>query len=292
LSLARGFTIAVASGKGGTGKTMISLNMASVFGAPIGLLDCDVEEPNDHLFLRLSKRGRAEVAIPIPHVDESLCDACGECSRFCVHHAIVSLATKPLVFPELCHGCGGCARVCPRHAIIETDRRIGVIETAQSDHIALIQGRLDVGVAMAPPLIRAVRSRLQDGMNAIIDAPPGTSCPVIAAVRGADRVVLITESTPFGLHDLRLAVDMVHELGIPFGVVVNRVGIGDDRVHVFCRERRIPIFLEIPDDRRIAEAYSRGMLVVDALPEYRRSFEKLLEKAMAPVRRGCVRGNS
>lgn len=280
MNSARRFTIAVASGKGGTGKTTVAVNMARVFGAPIQLLDCDVEEPNDHLFLEGSVQIQETVFVPVPEVDESLCDACGECGRFCEYHAIVSFGAKPLVFPELCHGCGGCARVCPQRAISETDRRIGVIETLRSEHITLIQGRLDVGVAMAPPLIRAVKARLQNGMPAILDAPPGTACPVIAAIQGADGVVLVTEPTPFGLHDLKLAVDMVRELGMPLGVVVNRVGIGDDRVHRFCEEQGIPILLEIPDDRRIAEAYSRGELVVEALPKYRASFSRLIDQLM------------
>jgi MinD superfamily P-loop ATPase len=160
------------------------------------------------------------------------------------------------------------------------DNRIGVVETVQAGNITLIQGRIDVGVAMAPPLIRAVKARLLNGLPAILDAPPGTSCPVIATLRGSDFVVLVTEPTPFGLHDLKLAVDMVRELGMPFGVVVNRVGIGDDRVHLFCSQEGIPILLEIPEDRRIAEAYSRGTLIVDALPEYRGHFQSLIEKAM------------
>jgi MinD superfamily P-loop ATPase len=180
----------------------------------------------------------------------------------------------------MCHGCGGCAKVCPKKAIREIDKRIGVVETLQAGNITLIQGRLDVGVAMAPPLIREVKARLQNGLPAILDAPPGTSCPVIATLRGADFVVLVTEPTPFGLHDLKLAVDMVRELGIPFGVVVNRVGIGDDRVHVYCSEENVPVLLEIPDDRRIAEVYSRGKLVVDSLPEYRGLFMNLIEKTM------------
>lgn len=170
--------------------------------------------------------------------------------------------------------------VCPPKAIRETDRRIGVIETIQSGNITLIQGRLDVGVAMAPPLIRAVKARLEDGRPAILDAPPGTSCPVIAAIRDVDHVVLVTEPTPFGLHDLKLAVETVRELGIPFGVVINRVGIGDERVHVYCKEENIPVLLEIPDDRRIAEAYSRGELIVDALPEYRELFLDLMRNIM------------
>ena len=277
--------VGVASGKGGTGKTTISVNLARVFPSPIQLLDCDVEEPNTHLFLKGTARGEETVVIPIPEVDESLCDDCGECGRFCEYHAIVSFGTKPLVFPEMCHGCGGCMKVCPKKAIRERDRRIGVIETMQADNIKLIQGRLDVGVAMSPPLIRAVKAYLRNGMPAILDAPPGTSCPVIATLRETDFVVLVTEPTPFGLHDLRLAVEVVQELGIPFGVVVNRVGIGDDRVHTFCGQKEIPILLEIPDDRRIAEAYSRGELIVDALPEYRGYFVSLWEKLKMAIER-------
>jgi MinD superfamily P-loop ATPase len=272
--------VAVASGKGGTGKTTVSVNLAKMLGSDVRLLDCDVEEPNDHLFLKGATIKEETVAIPIPQVDESLCDGCGECGRFCEYHAIVSFGTKPLVFHEMCHGCGGCAKVCPKKAIHEVDRRIGVVETVQAGNITLIQGRIDIGVAMAPPLIRAVKARLQNGLRAILDAPPGTSCPVIATLRGADFVVLVTEPTPFGLHDLKLAVDMVQELGMPFGVVVNRVGIGDDRVHLFCSQEGIPILLEIPEDRRIAEAYSKGSLIVEALPEYRGLFQSLIEKTM------------
>lgn len=270
--------LAVASGKGGTGKTTVSVNLARTLGRAVHLLDCDVEEPNAHLFLQGRLAQEETVALAIPQVDETLCDGCGECGRFCQFHAIVSFGTAPLVFPELCHGCGGCARVCPQKAISEVDKRIGVVETLQAGEITLTQGRLDVGVAMAPPLIRAVKDTLHDDQPAILDAPPGTSCPVIATLREVDYVLLVTEPTPFGLHDLRLAVDMVRELGLPFGVVVNRMGSGDLRTHDFCRTEKIPILLEIPDDRRIAEAYSRGELMVDALPEYRHLFQGLLEK--------------
>jgi MinD superfamily P-loop ATPase len=268
--------IAVASGKGGTGKTTVSVNLARTIGSGVQLLDCDVEEPNAHLFLGGVETGRDIVAIPIPEVDESLCNGCGECGRFCRYHAIVSFGSAPLVFHEMCHGCGGCTLVCPQGAIREAGRPIGVVETVVSGGITLIQGKLDIGVAMAPPLIRAVKARVDNSGTAILDAPPGTSCPVIATLRGSDFVVLVTEPTPFGLHDLRLAVDMVRALAIPFGVVVNRMGIGDDRVHRFCREEEIPVLLELPDDRRIAEAYSRGELVVDALPEYGSHFGTLL----------------
>jgi MinD superfamily P-loop ATPase len=268
--------LAVASGKGGTGKTTVSVNLARAFGGKVQLLDCDVEEPNCHLFVRGKPGGREIVSIQVPDVDESLCDGCGECGSFCQYHAIVSFGSAPLLFPELCHGCGGCQRVCPRRAISEKGRRIGIVETVEADSITLIQGRLDVGVAMAPPLVRAVKSNIRDGLWAILDAPPGTSCPVIATLRCSDFVLLVTEPTPFGLHDLKLAVEMVEELGIPFGVVLNRVGIGDDRVNAYCAGKGIPILLEIPDDRRIAETYSQGELVVDALPEYGSLFSTLL----------------
>jgi MinD superfamily P-loop ATPase len=237
-----------------------------------------VEEPNAHLFLQGVRVGEEVVSIPIPVVDESLCDGCGKCSNFCQYNAIVTLGKEALIFPEMCHGCGGCTMICPVKAITESHRRIGVIEMMESENIMLIQGRLDVGVAVAPPLIRAVKKKAQDDLPVIIDAPPGTSCPVIAAVQDADMVLLVTEPTPFGLNDLMLAVEMVRALKIPFGVVVNRLGSGDDRVHTYCAQENIPILLEIPDDRKIAEAYSRGILMIDALPSYRRLFQDLIEK--------------
>jgi MinD superfamily P-loop ATPase len=275
--------VAIASGKGGTGKTTVSVNLARMLGSDVRLLDCDVEEPNVHLFLKGSTTKEEIINIPIPQVDELLCDGCGECGSFCEFHAIVTFGTAPLVFPEMCHGCGGCMKVCPQKAIREINKRIGVVETVQAGNITLIQGRLDVGVAMAPPLIREVKARLQNRLPAILDAPPGTSCPVIATLRETDFVVLVTEPTPFGLHDLNLAVDMVRELGISFGVVINRVGIGDNRVHNYCNEQNIPVILEIPDDRRIAEAYSRGELIVEALPEYRGLFLSLIEKTLKSI---------
>ncbi len=268
--------ISIASGKGGTGKTTVSVNLARVLNKEIILADCDVEEPNAHLFLNTNGKSEEVVSILVPTVEEKLCNSCGECAKICEFSAIVSFGTLPLVFPEMCHACGGCAKVCPTGAIIEQDHRIGVVEISHDGNITLITGKLDVGVAMAPPLIRAVKNRLPKNTAAILDAPPGTSCPVIASIRDSNIVLLVTEPTPFGLHDLTLAVDMVRELKLPFGIIVNRVGSGDDRVHDFCRKENIPILLEIPDDRRIAEAYSRGILMVDALPEYKKLFEKLL----------------
>jgi MinD superfamily P-loop ATPase len=267
--------IAVASGKGGTGKTTISVNLARVFTNKVVLADCDVEEPNAHLFLKTSGHAEKIIGIPVPHVNEGLCNSCGECAKICQFSAIVTFGTPPLVFPEMCHSCGGCTRVCPTKAISEKDRRIGVVQTSKSDHITLITGRLDVGVALAPPLIRAVKSAIPEGSAAILDAPPGTSCSVIATIRDVDFVLLVTEPTPFGLNDLKLAVDMVRELNLPFGVIINRVGSGDNRVHEFCQKEDIPIQMEIPDDRQIAENYSRGILIVDALPPYRELFKNL-----------------
>lgn len=271
--------LAVASGKGGTGKSTVALNLARTLGNEVQLLDCDVEEPNCHLFLKGSPLGEETVSIPVPEVDEDLCNGCGECSRFCEFHAIVCFGNTPLIFPEMCHGCGGCTNLCPQSAIHEVGRGIGTVTTMQSGNIKLIQGRMDVGVAMAPPLIRAVKAKLLPDLPAILDAPPGTSCPVISTLQGVDVVLLVTEPTPFGLHDLALAVEMVQALDLPFGVVINRMGIGDERVHDFCIREDIPVLLEIPEDRRIAEGYSRGQLIVECLPEYRGLFESLLVKA-------------
>ncbi|MDX9715301.1 MAG: ATP-binding protein [Dissulfurispiraceae bacterium] len=270
--------IAVASGKGGTGKTTVSVNLARAMNSAVQLVDCDVEEPNAHLFLKSSGHSERVVNILVPEVDEVRCDGCGECGRFCEFSAIVSFGSKPIVFSEMCHGCGGCAKVCPKSAIYEVEKRIGVVKKSESDNIVLIEGLLDVGIAMAPPLIRSVKSVLNRDIPAILDAPPGTSCPVIATLRDVDFVVLVTEPTPFGLNDLRLAVDMVRQLNLPFGVVINRSGAGDDRVHAYCHAESIPLLMEIPDDRKIAEAYSRGSLIIESLPEYRALFKGLAEK--------------
>ncbi|HOO13617.1 MAG TPA: ATP-binding protein [Candidatus Marinimicrobia bacterium] len=268
--------IAVASGKGGTGKTTIAVNLAYALDRDVQLLDCDVEEPNAQLFLKGAPLSTEEVTIPIPQIDASLCNGCGECSRFCEYNAIVSYGTMPLVFADMCHGCGGCMKVCPPQAIREVDHRIGVIETFSAGKITLVQGKMDIGAAMAPPLIRAVKQKTDNRIPILLDAPPGTSCPVITTLRGADFVALVTEPTPFGLNDLILAVETVREMDLPFGVIINRSGSGDARVNFYCADENIPILAEIPDDRKIAEAYSRGELIGKVFPEYRLIFEKII----------------
>jgi len=272
--------IAIASGKGGTGKTTLATNLAVVLaeeGGRVAYVDCDVEEPNGHIFLRPSIRHSRQVTVPIPRVDESECTSCGACGAACRHSAILLLKDTVLTFPKLCHGCGGCALACPSGAISEVPRPIGVVEEGMSGPVAFLQGRLDVGEAMAPPVIKAVIDIAPPDRTLIMDAPPGTSCPVIECVKSADVVLLVTEPTPFGLGDLKLAVEMVRALGLPFGVAVNRVGIGDRGVFDYCREEGIPVLLEMPDDRRVAQAYSRGDLAVTVLPLLKSLFTGLLE---------------
>jgi MinD superfamily P-loop ATPase len=269
--------IAIASGKGGTGKTTVAVNLAMVLaesGLKVQYLDCDVEEPNGHIFLKPEIAATESVGIPVPVVDEKKCTGCRKCAEVCEYHAIAVLQ-KALVFPELCHGCGGCALVCPTGAIREQDRAVGVVETGTAYGVQFGQGRLNVGEPMAPPLIRAVKKKaITDGV-AILDAPPGTSCPVVTTVRDADYVLLVTEPTPFGLNDLKLAVEMIRQLGVRHGVVINRADSGDQRVREFCEAEKIPILQELPDDRRLAEAYSRGHMAVCALPEWRTMFAEL-----------------
>jgi MinD superfamily P-loop ATPase len=284
--------IAIASGKGGTGKTTVAVNLALSVEGSVRLLDCDVEEPNCHLFLKPEITSSETLGVPVPVVDQTKCDGCGKCAQVCQYNALAALKTGVLVFPELCHGCGGCMLVCPKGAITEGSREIGVLETGRAGHVAFVHGRLRVGEAMAPPLIRAVKKHATGDMVNIIDAPPGTSCPVITAVRGCDYVILVTEPTPFGLHDLTLAVETVRQMGLPFGVLVNRADIGDDRVRGYCATEDIRILAEIPDDRRIAEAYSRGEPAVSVLPEYRQVFHRLwadIKRAACGVCQAAVR---
>ncbi|MGI6459853.1 MAG: P-loop NTPase [Candidatus Hydrogenedentales bacterium] len=271
--------IAIASGKGGTGKTTVATNLAYVAsraGHSVAYLDCDVEEPNGALFLHPKISEREPVHVSIPALDLSACTFCGLCGAICQYSAIVPLKDNVLIFPDLCHSCAGCWLVCESGALSESQRSIGTLEKGHAGEIQVIQGLLDIGRALSPPVIRAVKAAAPEARLMLIDAPPGTSCPVIESVRDADYVLLVTEPTPFGLHDLKLAVEMVRVLGLPFGVVVNRADPSARDTHAWCEQEQIAILAEIPDDRRVAEVYSRGGMASEHLPEYFSVFSTLL----------------
>ena len=276
--------ISIASGKGGTGKTTVATNMAVSIGPGVQLLDCDVEEPNSHLFINPTFEYTETVTTPVPEVDESKCTLCGKCGEICQFKAIVVIGETVLPFHELCHSCGGCMEVCPENAIFEKERELGIIQKGHRDGLEFMHGKLRVGEAMSPPLIRKVRSfTRQDGIT-IIDAPPGTSCPVIASMKGADFILLVTEPTPFGLNDLKLAVGAVRILDIPCGLIINRSDMGDDKVKAYAEKESLPLMMEIPFDRKIAEAYSKGELIVERMPEWKEKFKALYRRIDAMIK--------
>lgn len=275
--------ISVASGKGGTGKTTIATNLAVSLGQGVQLLDCDVEEPNAHLFLMPEIKHTETVFAAVPYIDQDKCTFCRKCSDICRFKAIAVAGRTVLTFPELCHSCGGCTAVCPEGAVTETGRELGVVESGIFGVAEFVHGCLRVGEAMSPPLIKKVREYVKPEIINIIDAPPGTSCPVIAAMKGTDFVLMVTEPTPFGLHDLKLAVEAVKMLGIPHGLVINRADMGNDDVRIYAREENLPILMEIPFDRKIAEAYSRGEMIVKAMPVWRAAFQDLFKHIVERV---------
>lgn len=278
--------ISIASGKGGTGKTTVATNLALSLGKGTRLLDCDVEEPNAHLFLYPEITDTEVVSTSIPVVNDELCTACKKCAEICRFRALTVVGKKVLVFPELCHSCGGCVVVCPENAITEGARELGVMESGHCGELGFSQGRLRVGEAMSPPLIKKVRMHHNGAKTIIIDAPPGTSCPVIAAMKGSDFVLMVTEPTPFGLHDLKLAVEAVRVLGIQSGLVINRADMGDDGVLEYAEEEGLPVLLEIPFDRKIAEAYSCGKPIVEIMPEWKNEFRALYQRIEKLVQNG------
>ena len=272
--------IAIASGKGGTGKTTIATNLACSIanaGKLVQYLDCDVEEPNGHIFLKPDIEETQTVTIGVPEVDTEKCNGCGKCGQLCQYSAIISLKEIVMTFDQLCHSCGGCMLVCPTGAIQEKQKEIGFADIGTANGVKFGQGRLKIGDIHTPPLIKKVKANALDESIVIIDAPPGTSCPVIEAIKGSDFILLVTEPTPFGLNDLKLAVGMVRELRLPFAVIVNRSDVGDEQVYQYCGQEDIEIVLKIPDDRRIAEAYSVGKMIVDVLPAYKKDFAGLYE---------------
>ena len=268
--------ISVASGKGGTGKTTVAVNL-SLSIPNVQLLDCDVEEPNAHIFIKPKIDSKLFVSIPVPKVDKSKCNYCGRCAGVCEYNAIAVLKDNILVFSELCHGCGACSTLCPQNAIKEVDREIGLVEIGTKGDLQFGHGRLNIGEAMSPPLIRAVKEHSNPARTVIIDAPPGTSCPVVASIKESDFCVLVTEPTPFGLNDLVLAVEVLRKLKIPFGVVINRSDLGNKDTHDYCKKNNIPILMEIPFKKEIAIVYSKGETIVEAFPEYRHQFSELFK---------------
>jgi MinD superfamily P-loop ATPase len=272
--------ISVASGKGGTGKTLVATSLALSLKdrSRVQLLDCDVEEPNVHVFLKPIITHSEPVSIPVPKIDEEKCTHCGKCAEVCAYNAIAVTKQKVIVFPELCHGCGACSYLCPEKAISEDKNEIGVIEVGNSDGLDFIHGRLSIGQPMAVPIIRKVKEHISDEDTVIVDASPGTSCPVVEAVKDSDFCLLVTEPTPFGLNDLILAVETVRQLNIPCGIVLNRAGIGDGKTEAYCRKENIPILLTIPLSTEIAAFYSRGIPLIEGIPSWKGGFLELFDK--------------
>jgi MinD superfamily P-loop ATPase len=274
--------VAIASGKGGTGKTTVAASLAWVWDRPVTAVDLDVEEPNLHLFLKPEISGRETAAMEVPVADESKCTYCRACSDLCQFKAISVLGSVLLTFPDMCHGCGGCMAVCPEKALSPGTRELGEISWGSAaGRIGFFMGRLRVGEAMSPPLMRAVIAKLEQtrqeaASDVIIDAPPGTSCPAVNAVLPSDLILLVTEPTPFGFHDFRLAHEAFAPLGKPMGAVINRAGLGDHSVQDYCRSRQLPILAEIPFERRLAEAYSKGQVLAETLPDMRNTFTALM----------------
>lgn len=272
--------VSVASGKGGTGKTTVAASLTTVWDGPLVAVDLDVEEPNLHLFLRPSEEGREAAHLEIPVLDESRCTYCGACSELCQFKAISVMGTLVLTFPEMCHGCGGCLAICPEQALSPGQRDLGEISWGRAGDAQFLMGRLRVGEAMSPPFMRLVKAKLAEMLaaspgDAILDAPPGVSCPAVNAVIDSDVILLVTEPTPFGFYDFQLAWEAFAPLGKPMGTVVNRAGVGNQDLYGFCRDKGLPILAEIPFDRAIAGAYAHGRVIADVSPQLREIFVSL-----------------
>ena len=269
--------VSIASGKGGTGKTTIAVNLALAL-ENVQILDCDVEEPNCHIFIKPEIKETEEVNIFIPQIDRNLCNSCGRCAEFCRYNALAVVNDTVMTFPQICHSCGGCVIVCPKKAIKESPKSIGKIVHGKKGDLSLSYGVLNIGEAMASPIIDKLRSYANPKKNVIVDAPPGTSCAVIQSVRSTDYCILVTEPTPFGLNDLKLASKMLDTLSVPYGVIINREGMGDEQVEEYCKTKNIPILLRIPYDIQIAKLYSQGIPFSEQLVEYKKTLKEMFEK--------------
>ncbi len=274
--------IAIASGKGGTGKTTLSTNLASFLAEkyPVVLTDLDVEEPNSGLFIKAELVSEEQKYKMVPEWIEDKCTLCGICQKVCNFHAVIQLGPMIMVFPELCHGCYACSELCPEDALPMIQKKMGHLKHYKNGNLHFIESRLDIGEEQAVPLIKQTHKYIDQHFGKefirIFDSPPGTSCPVMEAVKDTDYVILVTEPTPFGLHDLKLAVETMKELKKDFGVVVNRYGIGNDDVLQYCEEEQVPLIAKIPNDRRIAELYSKGELLYPEVPEVREALEDII----------------
>jgi MinD superfamily P-loop ATPase len=286
--------VSVASGKGGTGKTTVAASLAAAWDGPVLAVDLDVEEPNLHLFLQPVIIGSETAYMQVPEVQEAKCTYCGACSELCQFKAISVFNQMILSFPEMCHGCGGCMAICPEQAITAGQRELGEVSWGQANGVGFMSGRLRIGEAMSPPLMRQVKARLDKtlsltGGDVIIDAPPGVSCPAVNAVLDSDVILLVTEPTPFGFFDFQLAWEAFTPLGKPLGVVVNRAGVGNDAIYRFCREQGLPILAEIPYERTIAEAYSRGRIIATISSELKETFANLRDQIRNLAKSGNYR---
>ncbi|MHC1605660.1 MAG: P-loop NTPase [Candidatus Methanofastidiosia archaeon] len=276
--------ISIISGKGGTGKTTIAINLALSLEKCI-LLDCDVEEPDANLYLKIELSKVKDVKVLNPEVDLERCTFCGKCSDFCQYNALAVLPSAVLVFPKICNGCGGCKLVCEADAIKEVPRIVGVIERGKKEDIIFYRGLLDIGEARAPPIIKAMKKLVNQEDTIIMDAPPGTSCPTVEVLMKSDYAIIVTEPTPFGKHDLELVVGLVRELKIPFGVIINKDGIGDDDVENFLKKEEIPILVKIPHSLEIAKLGSEGIPLCLEDESWKSCFNDIFKKICAGMRK-------
>ncbi len=268
--------IAIASGKGGTGKTTVATSLALSADTATQYLDCDVEEPNGHIFLKPDLNHSEICTVTIPEVNTEKCTACGKCQDICNYNAIVQFGETVMTFPEMCHSCLGCFRVCEDDALIYATREIGVLESGSASGVDFVHGHVRIGEAMGVPLLKAVKAKADPDKLVIIDAPPGTSCPFVETINNVDYVILVTEPTPFGLYDLKLAVQVLENFDIPGGIIINRSDLGDNKVQEFCATKGLPVLMEIPFERRIAEGYARGKNLIETVPALRTAFNDVL----------------